>query len=84
MDPLVQSLVNYMIDNPKFGIDFAISFVKAVETGIDLFGEYNISNLTQYIDWYNSLLTWLPSENIDGTKILEILCLVSTLSVDDG
>ena len=62
-------------DNADFKKDFEASFLAALGSGIREFEDYSIKTLKDYVDWYEYLLGWVPSEQQDGKFVYRVLCL---------
>ena len=77
MRPIVQRLVDHLNRHPEVKKDFQAAFKTALHAGIPLFKEFDIQTFDDYINWYNTLLTWTPSEDVNGKKIYNVFCLVS-------
>ncbi len=71
----MQELRQYLADNPNFKADFQLSFNAALKSGIREFDDYSIKTFDDYIDWYEYLLGWVPSEQQDGQFVYHVLCL---------
>ncbi|KAI0708374.1 phosphatidylserine decarboxylase-domain-containing protein [Earliella scabrosa] len=72
---IVQELRDYLDAHPEFKKDFEESFQTAHGSGIREFDDYNIVTFDNYIDWYEYLLGWVPSEQRDGKFVYHVLCL---------
>ncbi|KAI0707076.1 phosphatidylserine decarboxylase-domain-containing protein [Earliella scabrosa] len=74
---IVQELRNFLDDpvNGQFRADFEESFYKALKKGIRDFDDYCIKTFDDYIDWYEYLLGWVPSDREDGQFVYHVLCL---------
>jgi phosphatidylserine decarboxylase len=75
VNPVIQGLKNYLEENPNVKDAFELAFQIGKATGVPEFKEYNINNLDDYINFYNELLTWIPSENLSGNNIMYHLCM---------
>ncbi|KAI0073428.1 hypothetical protein K474DRAFT_1710710 [Panus rudis PR-1116 ss-1] len=74
---IVQELRDFLAasDNTSFASDFKESFNKALNSGIREFEDFSIKTFDDYIDWYEYLLGWVPSEQQDGQFVYRVLCL---------
>jgi len=75
MSDIVQELRNYLSNNPDFKAAFEAAFEKALALNVPQLAESAIFTLNQYIDFYDTLLKWVPSENMDGNNIYYQLCI---------
>ncbi|RPD63998.1 hypothetical protein L227DRAFT_584442 [Lentinus tigrinus ALCF2SS1-6] len=62
-------------ENADFKKDFEASFVAALHSGVREFEDYSIRTLADYLDWYEYLLGWVPSEQQDGQFVYHVICL---------
>lgn len=74
-DNIVQQLRTYLAKDADFKNDFQKSFDAALESGIREFDDFNIKTFDDYINWYETLLGWIPEEHKDGQFIYRTLCL---------
>ncbi|KAH9855378.1 phosphatidylserine decarboxylase-domain-containing protein [Lenzites betulinus] len=72
---IVQELRDYLYRNPEFKADFQESLNKALGYGIPEFAKEGIKTLSDYLDFYEGLLKWVPTENVDGTAVYYRLCM---------
>jgi len=72
---VIRALRKYLRDNPDFKDAFELAFAIGKATGIPEFEEYHINTFDDYINFYNKLLTWIPSENLSGNNIMYHLCM---------
>ncbi|KAF4613863.1 hypothetical protein D9613_007616 [Agrocybe pediades] len=70
---IVSSLVNYVKQRKDVEDAFNKAFSTAAATGI--LAKYQIHTLDDYFAFYETLLTWKPCENANGTLVYEKLCL---------
>ena len=68
--PIVQELIALIKEN-KWEEDFKIAIKTAHGKNVPILE--NITNLTQYIDWINKFLYWVPNENSQGKNIYDHL-----------
>lgn len=73
--PIVQKLVDYLTENPKFNEAFQRSFALAYATGLEEFETYNVHNVDDYIRFMDDFVNWTPSEDVSGTNVYYHLCL---------
>ncbi|KAK7683785.1 hypothetical protein QCA50_013161 [Cerrena zonata] len=62
-------------DNEQFLADFKESFQTALTLDIPQFKKYGIRTFDDYINYYESYLTWIPTENNDGTCVYNHICM---------
>ncbi|KAI0770596.1 phosphatidylserine decarboxylase-domain-containing protein [Fomes fomentarius] len=74
-DNIVQKLRTYLAENADFKNDFQKSFDAALESGVREFDDFGIKTFDEYINWYETLLGWIPEEDKDGKFIYHTLCL---------
>ncbi|OJT14035.1 Phosphatidylserine decarboxylase proenzyme 3 [Trametes pubescens] len=72
---VVQELRDFLDTNPAFKADFEQAFENAKAKGIPEFQEWCIETLADYLDYYESFLKWVPSENKDGTSVFYHICM---------
>ncbi|KAI0356055.1 hypothetical protein OH77DRAFT_1520612 [Trametes cingulata] len=72
---IVDKLRDQLAQSPDFQADFEQAFEKAKASGIPQFQEWGISTLDDYINYYESFLKWVPTENADGTVVLYHICM---------
>ncbi|RPD78157.1 hypothetical protein L226DRAFT_520594 [Lentinus tigrinus ALCF2SS1-7] len=74
---IVQELRDFLhaTENADFKKDFEASFVAALHSGVREFEDYSIRTLADYLDWYEYLLGWVPSEQQDGQFVYHVICL---------
>jgi len=77
MTDIVGQLRQYLSDYPMFEEAFKGSFeiAKGMEKDIPQFAEYNIHSFNDFIDFYDMMLSWTPSENSTGTNVYNHLCM---------
>lgn len=75
MSDIVQKLRDYLSQHPQVNKAFEWAFKHAYSLDIPQFEEYNIHNLDQFIDYYETFLHWLPTENSGGDNVYYHLCL---------
>lgn len=73
--PIVQKLVDYLTENPKFDEAFRQSFALAYATGLEEFETYKVHSVDEYIRFMNDFVNWTPSENLSGTNAYNHICL---------
>ena len=69
--PVVQELIGLIAKN-HWEKDFQTAIKRAHEKNVPLLKD--ITDLTQYLDWINRFLYWVPSENFPGKSIYDHLC----------
>ncbi|EIW55138.1 uncharacterized protein TRAVEDRAFT_22906 [Trametes versicolor FP-101664 SS1] len=72
---VVQRLRDYLDEDPVFKAEFEEAFETAKSYGLPEFEEWGIATLADYLDYYDSFLKWVPSENKDGTFVLYHICM---------
>ncbi|KAI0631133.1 phosphatidylserine decarboxylase-domain-containing protein [Trametes polyzona] len=72
---IVQQLRDYLKENPDFKAEFECSFEKAKGYGLPEFEEWGINTLDDYLNYYESFLHWVPTENSDGTSVVYHICM---------
>ncbi|KAI0631129.1 phosphatidylserine decarboxylase-domain-containing protein [Trametes polyzona] len=72
---IVQQLRDYLDKNPDFKREFEISLEKAKGYDLPEFEEWGISTLDDYLNYYESYLNWVPTENSDGTSVVYHICM---------
>ncbi|KAL1949142.1 hypothetical protein VTO73DRAFT_10948 [Trametes versicolor] len=72
---VVQRLRDYLDKDPVFKAEFEEAFETAKSYGLPEFEEWGIATLADYLDYYDSFLKWVPSENKDGTFVLYHICM---------
>jgi phosphatidylserine decarboxylase len=75
MGDVMQQLRNYLSSNPDFATAFEAAFEFAKAQNIPQFTEYGIETFQDYINYYETVLTWTPSETLDGKNIYYHLCM---------
>jgi len=70
----IQTLRKYLNDNS----DFKKAFEKALHTALNLnieeFAQFNVKTLDDYINFYEQMLSWTPTEDKTGLYIYNHLC----------
>ncbi|KAI0819927.1 phosphatidylserine decarboxylase-domain-containing protein [Trametes gibbosa] len=72
---IVQQLRDYLDQKPDFKADFEESFAKALDYKLPEFEEWGIASLSDYLDYYEKYLNWVPTETKDGTSALYHICM---------
>lgn len=80
-NPVMQELRDYLAANPDFKQAFENSFKLAQAYNIPQFKEYGLNTFEDYINFYEYLLTWVPTETLDGRAVYYHIC-VSYFVVD--
>jgi phosphatidylserine decarboxylase len=73
--PIVQELVDYMDQNPEMKTAMTNSFTLAYATGLDVFKEYNVHSMDDYLRFMDEYVNWMPSETRNGRNVYEHICL---------
>jgi phosphatidylserine decarboxylase len=73
MEDVMKELRDYLSRNRDFKVAFEAAFMLAKSMGIPQFKEYH--TFDDYLNFYQTMLTWTPSENVDGNKIYYQLCM---------
>lgn len=72
---IVQTLVDYLVENPEFKNQLEQSFQLAYSTGLEEFAEYGIQTLNDYINYLDKYVNWVPTENVTGRNVVQHICL---------
>ncbi|KAI0366859.1 hypothetical protein BV20DRAFT_625640 [Pilatotrama ljubarskyi] len=72
---IVDKLRDQLAQSPDFRADFETAFQKALSSGVPQFAEWGIATLDDYINYYESFLKWVPTEDADGTVVLYHICM---------
>ncbi|OJT12055.1 Phosphatidylserine decarboxylase proenzyme 3 [Trametes pubescens] len=72
---VVQKLRDYLDKDPVFKAEFEQALETAKSYDIPEFEEWGIVTLADYLNYYESFLKWVPSENKDGTFVLYHICM---------
>ncbi|EIW55149.1 uncharacterized protein TRAVEDRAFT_51277 [Trametes versicolor FP-101664 SS1] len=74
---IVQKLRNYLNDQQFVQTEFARAFEMAKEKAGPLFEQFEIKieTVDDYLDYYDMLVKWVPTETKDGTYVYNHLCL---------
>lgn len=75
MSTVMQRLRDYLKDNKEFKQAFEKSFELAQQYKIPQFAEYKLTTFDDYIKFYEDMLTWVPTENMDGSAVYYHLCV---------
>ncbi|KAI0356051.1 hypothetical protein OH77DRAFT_1401773 [Trametes cingulata] len=75
MPTIVDKLRQQLHQYPDFKADFEEAFQKAKGKGIKEFEEWGLKTLDDYLNYYESFLKWVPTENKDGTFVLYHICM---------
>ncbi|KAI0366865.1 hypothetical protein BV20DRAFT_625883 [Pilatotrama ljubarskyi] len=75
MPTIVDQLRDKLAKEPDFKADFEEALEKAKASGLPEFKEWGIDTLDDYLNYYESFLRWVPSENADGTSVLYHICM---------
>ncbi|EIW55150.1 uncharacterized protein TRAVEDRAFT_22915 [Trametes versicolor FP-101664 SS1] len=72
---IVQKLRNYLYDQQFVQPEFVRAFEMAKEKAGPLFQQFGIKTVDDYLDYYDKLVKWVPTETKDGTFVYTHLCL---------
>ncbi|KAI0642695.1 phosphatidylserine decarboxylase-domain-containing protein [Trametes meyenii] len=72
---IVQELRRYLDEHLDFKMDLTNSFNVAKAYELPVFKEWGLNTLDDYLDYYEDLLKWLPTENRFGNYVYENICL---------
>jgi phosphatidylserine decarboxylase len=72
---IVQKLRDHLEQHPKLKQAFEESFKTASKLNIPQFTEYNIRTPADYLDFYEKLLRWTPSETSSGKNVYNHICM---------
>lgn len=74
---IVQKLRNYLYDQQFVQPEFERAFEMAKEKAGPLFEQFEIKieTVDDYLDYYDMLVKWVPTETKDGTYVYNHLCL---------
>jgi len=75
MGHVMQQLRDYLSSNPDFAAAFEEAFNRAKAMDIPQFAEYKIETFRDYINYYETMLKWTPTENFDGRNVYYHLCM---------
>ena len=75
MSDIVQQLRNYLNEHPRVYAAFNLAVEIAVRMGIPQLAKWQIHNLNDYLNFYEKLLNWVPTEKFDGKNIYYHLCI---------
>lgn len=62
-------------ENEGFLTDFKRAFRVAKSYDIPQFEEYGINTFEDYLDYLDTFLTWVPTENKDGKSVYYHICM---------
>lgn len=62
-------------ENEDFSADFKDSFQVALAQNIPQFEEYGIRAFDGYLNYLDTYLTWIPTENKDGKSVYNHICV---------
>jgi len=75
MSDVVQQLRTYLAENPDVLLAFELSVRIALRLNVPQLAEFGITNLSTYIDFFETLLNWVPVETFDGKNVYYHLCI---------
>lgn len=66
---IVQKLRNYLYDQQFVQPEFERAFEKAKDEAGPLFQQFKIETVEDYLNYYDKLVKWVPTETEDGTFV---------------
>ena len=75
MSDIVQELKNFLAQHPEFNAAFDLAVHIALKMNVPQLAEWGITNLNDYLNFYEKLLNWVPVETFDGKNVYYHLCI---------
>jgi phosphatidylserine decarboxylase len=72
---VMHKLRHHLSKHPDFAAAFEEAFELAKAKDVPQFAEYKIETFQDYINYYETMLKWTPTENFDGKNVYYHLCM---------